>query len=83
MRYVSALRISAEGRGAQEGEFGVFIKSRALGAARRTAANVDGGGSGESPATVLLRMISKTLSVAICGDRRKAVERVVRLHPAK
>ena len=36
----------------------------------------------QSPATVPLRIIKETLSVAICGDPRKAAERVVRLHPA-
>jgi hypothetical protein len=50
MRYVSALRKSAEGSGAQGGELGVFIESRVFGTARRTEANVDGGGSGESGA---------------------------------
>lgn len=42
---------AADIRGGQSGELDVFIKSRVFGGARRTAANVDGGGSGEPWAT--------------------------------
>ncbi len=42
-----------------------FIAVLHVGAALRTAVDVSGGGSGESPATVPLRMIKEVVSYAI------------------